>query len=134
MWGTLQTITDQSIHNQLRALHLGDSASLGHTYVHPLYNFELMSGDRGRVSSGMGHNDLYLGTPGVQSTRAHQRATAIATRSSQDYHLFATRIAIGFLSPRRLASLSRFLITSLWRAVYLSLLTCGDLRLFPCSS
>src|SRR5260370_9676882 len=94
MWGAFQTIADQTIHDQLRAVYLGESVSPGHRDVHALYNLQLVRWDRSKAHGGMGHNDLHQSAPGVESAGAHQRSTTIATRSSQDHHMFASGIAI----------------------------------------
>src|SRR5260370_33241715 len=94
MWGAFQTIADQTIHDQLRAVYLGESVSPGHRDVHALYNLQLVRWDRSKAHGGMGHNDLHQSAPGGEPAGPHQRATPLATRPGQDHHMCATGIAI----------------------------------------
>src|SRR5579864_2201084 len=65
-----------------------------------------MSGDRGKVCSGMGQEDLHLGAPVVEPACAHQRSTSVPACPCQDHHCFTARIAIEEAHSRKMGQVA----------------------------
>src|SRR5215471_9915447 len=65
-----------------------------------------MSRNGGKVLDGMAQKDLHLGTPGVQSTCAHQCSTSVPTRPCQHNEMFTARIASKKAHPRKMGQVA----------------------------
>src|SRR5258708_8906675 len=58
-----------------------------------------MRWNRGKARGGVVHTRLPSSAAGVQTASAHQRSAAVASRSSQNHHMFACGIAIEKAHP-----------------------------------